>query len=175
MAGKGGIATCGELRKMMPQLAILMLTVTDDSERIVDALGAGADDYIIKPFHIRELAARIRAALRRARATPADNEDVIVIGDLSLNQERRLVQKAGRTIHLTPKEFDLLRYLMTHPGLPITHANLLAAVWGPQYTSCVEYLRTFVRRLRQKLQDDGDNPQYLLTVSHIGYRFADAL
>ena len=174
MPGKSGIETCAELRKMRPKLAILMVSVNDDYERKIKALEAGADDYVTKPFHMRELTARIRASLRRTRATSAvDNEDVITIGDMSLNPARRLVQKAGVTIHLTPKEFDLLHYLMANRGLPITHARLLSAVWGAQYVGQVEYLRSFVRQLRKKLDDDAANPRYVLTENHIGYRFAD--
>src|SRR5580698_299390 len=122
MPGKGGIETCRELRRLLPRVAILMLSVSDDQERKIEALEAGADDYVTKPFHMRELTARIRAALRRARTTATHTEEIIVIGDVSLNPARRLVQKAGKPIHLTPKEFDLLHYLMTHPGRPITHA-----------------------------------------------------
>jgi two-component system, OmpR family, KDP operon response regulator KdpE len=174
MPGKSGIETCAELRKMRPKLAILMVSVNDDYERKIKALEAGADDYVTKPFHMRELTARIRASLRRTRATSAvDNEDVITIGDMNLNPARRLVQKAGVTIHLTPKEFDLLHYLMANRGLPITHARLLSAVWGAQYVGQVEYLRSFVRQLRKKLNDDAANPRYVLTENHIGYRFAD--
>jgi two-component system KDP operon response regulator KdpE len=174
MPGKSGIETCAELRTMRPKLAILMVSVNDDYERKIKALEAGADDYVTKPFHMRELTARIRASLRRTRAASAvDNEDIITIGDLSLNPARRLVQKAGVTIHLTPKEFDLLHYLMANRGLPITHARLLSAVWGAQYAGQVEYLRSFVRQLRKKLDDDAANPRYVLTENHIGYRFAD--
>jgi two-component system, OmpR family, KDP operon response regulator KdpE len=173
MPGKGGIETCAELRRSMPRLAILMVSVNEDQERIVQALEAGADDYIVKPFHVRELTARIRAALRRTRLTSADTEDVIVIGDLTLHSSRRVVQKDGHTIHLTPKEFELLHYLMAHPGRPILHAQLLSAVWGPQYVGQAEYLRSFVRQLRKKLDDDASNPKYLLTDAHVGYRFAD--
>jgi two-component system KDP operon response regulator KdpE len=174
MPGKSGIETCADLRRMRPKLAILMVSVNDDYERKIKALEAGADDYVTKPFHMRELTARIRASLRRTKAASAvDNEDVIMIGDLSLNPARRLVQKAGVTIHLTPKEFDLLHHLMAHRGLPITHARLLSAVWGAQYVGQVEYLRSFVRQLRKKLDDDAANPRYVLTENHIGYRFAD--
>jgi two-component system, OmpR family, KDP operon response regulator KdpE len=173
MPGKGGIDTCVELRRMRPSLAILMLSVTDDYEKKIQALESGADDYVTKPFHMRELTARIRAALRRTRTPVADNEEVITIGDLSLNSARRTVQKAGYTIHLTPKEFELLHFLMSNRGLPVTHARLLGAVWGAQYVGQVEYLRSFVRQLRKKLDDDAANPRYLLTENHIGYRFAD--
>src|SRR5580692_4969371 len=173
MPGKSGIETCRELRKLMPRVAILMLSVNDDHERKIEALDAGADDYVTKPFHMRELTARIRAALRRSRAAANQTEEVIAIGDVELHPARRLVLKAGASVHLTPKEFDLLHYLMAHAGLPITHARLLHVVWGSEYANQVEYLRTFVRQLRKKLEDDAGNPKYLLTDSHVGYRFID--
>jgi len=150
-----------------------MLSVTDDHERKIEALEAGADDYVTKPFHMRELTARIRAALRRSRASAAQNDELISIGDVELHPARRLVLKLGEPVHLTPKEFDLLHYLMSHAGLPITHSRLLHVVWGSEYANQVEYLRTFVRQLRKKLEDDAGNPKYLLTDSHVGYRFID--
>jgi two-component system KDP operon response regulator KdpE len=156
MPGIGGIRACREMRRRLPRLGILMLTVRDREEDKVTALDAGADDYITKPFNIRELAARIRA------------------GNIELDPARRLVRKSGEPVHLTPKEFDLLRYLMAHAGLPITHLRLLHAVWGPEYGGELEYLRTFVRQLRKKLEDDPAEPSYLLTDSHVGYRFAEA-
>ena len=174
MPGIGGIRACREIRKSLPRLGILMLTVRDREEDKVTALDAGADDYITKPFNIRELAARIRAAVRRSRATKVDADAVIHIGNIELDPARRLVRKSGEPVHLTPKEFDLLRYLMAHAGLPITHVRLLHAVWGPEYGGELEYLRTFVRQLRKKLEDDPAEPAYLLTDSHIGYRFAEA-
>jgi two-component system KDP operon response regulator KdpE len=139
----------------------------------VGALDAGADDYIVKPFHIRELTARIRAALRRVQTPIGDNEMRIHIGDIILDPSRRYVEKGGQAVQLTPKEFDLLQYLMTHPGLPVNHSRLLTSVWGPEYASRNEYLRTFIRQLRKKLEDDPTDPKYLLTDSHIGYRFTD--
>ena len=174
MPGMGGIRTCREIRKSQPRLGILMLTVRDSEEDKVAALDAGADDYVTKPFKVRELAARVRAAVRRSAAARTDPEAPICIGDIELDPARRLVRKAGDPVHLTPKEFDLLRYLMAHAGLPITHARLLHAVWGPEYGGELEYLRTFVRQLRKKLEDDAAEPAYLLTDSHIGYRFAEA-
>jgi two-component system KDP operon response regulator KdpE len=174
MPGIGGIKACHEIRKSVPRLAILMLTVRDSEEDKVAALDAGADDYITKPFNIRELAARIRAAVRRSSLSQADADAVIRIGSIDLDPARRLVRKAGETIHVTPKEFDLLHYLMAHAGLPIMHARLLRAVWGPEYGGELEYLRTFVRQLRKKLEDDPAEPAYLLTDSHVGYRFAEA-
>ena len=174
MPGIGGIRACREIRRSLPRLGILMLTVRDSEEDKVAALDAGADDYITKPFHIRELAARIRAAVRRSCASPTDPDAIIRIGNIELDPARRLVRKAGGPVHLTPKEFDLLRYLMAHAGLPMMHARLLHAVWGPEYGGELEYLRTFVRQLRKKIEDDPAEPAYLLTDSHIGYRFAEA-
>src|SRR5580693_10643641 len=173
MPGKDGIETCRDLRRLLPRIAILMLSVNDDHERKIEALEAGADDYVTKPFHMRELTARIRSALRRSRASSAQTDELISIGDVELHPARRLVMKSGEPVHLTPKEFDLLHYLMSHAGLPITHSRLLHVVWGSEYANQVEYLRTFVRQLRKKLEDDAGSPKYLLTDSHVGYRFID--
>ena len=174
MPGMGGIKACREMRGSLPRLGILMLTVRDSEEDKVAALDAGADDYITKPFNIRELAARIRAAVRRSSTSQVDPNAPIRIGTIELDPARRLVRKGGELIHVTPKEFDLLHYLMAHAGLPITHVRLLRAVWGPEYGGELEYLRTFVRQLRKKLEDDPAEPTYLLTDSHVGYRFAEA-
>jgi two-component system KDP operon response regulator KdpE len=174
MPGIGGVRACREMRKSMPHLGILMLTVRDREEDKVTALDAGADDYVTKPFSIRELAARIRAAVRRSSASHVDPNAVIRIGNIELDPARRVVRKGGEPVHITPTEFDLLHYLMAHAGLPITHARLLHAVWGPEYGGELEYLRTFVRQLRKKLEDDPAEPTYLLTDSHLGYRFTEA-
>lgn len=173
MPGIGGIQTCRDLRKKLPRLGILMLTVRDSEDDKVTALDAGADDYVTKPFKIRELAARVRAAVRRSSTGHSDPDAVIQIGDIELDPARRLVRKTGAQVHLTPKEFDLLHYLMAHAGLPMTHVRLLHAVWGPEYGGELEYLRTFVRQLRKKLEGDPAEPEYLLTDSHVGYRFAE--
>ena len=173
MPGKGGIETCRELRRLLPRVAILILSVTDDHERKIEGLEAGADDYVTKPFHMRELTARIRSALRRSRVAAAPGDEQISIGALELHPAKRLVLKAGEPVHLTPKEFELLHYLMAHAGLPITHSRLLHVVWGSEYANQVEYLRTFIRQLRKKLEDDAGSPKYLLTDSHVGYRFVD--
>jgi two-component system KDP operon response regulator KdpE len=174
MPGMGGMRTCREIRKSLPHLGILMLTVRDSEDDKVAALDAGADDYITKPFKVRELAARVRAAVRRSSAFRVDPEAAIRIGNIEIDPARRLVRKGGEPVHLTPKEFDLLHFLMAHAGLPMTHVRLLRAVWGPEYGGELEYLRTFVRQLRKKLEDDAAEPVYLLTDSHIGYRFAEA-
>jgi two-component system KDP operon response regulator KdpE len=173
LPGLDGVETCRQLRRLLPRITILMLTVRDSVDDKVQALEAGADDYVTKPFHIRELTARVRAAIRRAQALEDKPNAIISIGDIQLDPARREVHKAGSFIRLTPKEFDLLHYLMADAGLPITHGRLLNAVWGPEYGDEVEYLRTFVRQLRKKIEDDPGNPKYLLTDVQIGYRFRD--
>jgi two-component system KDP operon response regulator KdpE len=174
MPGMGGIEACREIRRQFPRVAVLMLTVRDNEDDKVEALEAGADDYVTKPFAIRELIARVRAAVRRSHAPAVNGNAVITIGEISLDPARRLVKKSGQTVHLTPKEFDLLHHLMKHAGLPMMHARLLGAVWGPEYGNELEYLRTFMRQLRKKLEDDPSRPTYLLTDSHLGYRFREA-
>jgi len=173
MPGIGGIETCRVMRRLEPQLPILMLTVRDDADDKIEALDAGADDYITKPFHVGELTARVRAAVRRSHATQNNKDTVITIGEIELDIGRRLVRKRGVIVHLTPKEFDLLHCLMSQAGRPITHARLLTSVWGTEYGNELEYTRTFVRQLRKKLEDDPSCPEYLLTESYIGYRFRD--
>ncbi len=172
MPGMGGIEVCRTLRRNDPRLPIVMLTVQDSEDRKVQALDAGADDYITKPFQLRELTARLRAAVRRNRTEENDNR-MIVIGDVLLDPDRHLMEKKGKAIHLTPKQFEVLQYLMANAGRPIPHARLLRAVWGPEYGNELEYLRTFIRQIRMKIEDDPANPVYLLTDSHIGYRFAE--
>jgi two-component system KDP operon response regulator KdpE len=172
MPGMGGMTACKAMREMSPGLPILMLTVRDSQDDKVEALESGADDYVTKPFHMRELTARVRAAIRRSQTKaeqPAD--EVVRVGEITLDPSRRQVSKAGIPIHLTPKEFDLLHYLMTHAGRPIAHNKLLTAVWGPDYGGELEYLRTFVRQLRKKLEDDPSQPTYLMTEMWFGYRF----
>lgn len=173
MPGMDGLETCRRLRRLLPRIAILMLTVRDSEEDKVEALEAGADDYVTKPFHIRELTARVRAAIRRVRAVEDNTNTTLRIGEIELDPARREVHKAGGLIHLTPKEFDLLHYLMAHAGLPITHGRLLKAVWGSEYGNEVEYLRTFMRQLRKKVEEYPGKPRYLLTDVQIGYRFRD--
>jgi two-component system KDP operon response regulator KdpE len=171
MPGLGGMETCRNIRSAIARLPILMLTVADSEDDKVLALDAGADDYITKPFQLRELTARLRSAVRRRHAEDTDREVAIRYGHIELDPVQLRVQKRGRTIHLTPKEFELLHYLMLHPGQPIPHARLLKSIWGPEYGNELEYLRTYVRQLRVKIEDDPRNPQYLLTDAYVGYRF----
>ena len=175
MPGIGGIETLKRIRTFAPRLPVLMLTVRDDEEDKVEALDLGADDYVTKPFSTRELVARIRTAVRRLRA-PARPEDApIEIGEIRLEPVKRLVTKRGTPIRLTRKEFDILWCLMSRAGRVVTYAKLLTAVWGADCREEVEYLRTFVRQLRKKIEDDPSKPLYLLTDVYVGYRFADPL
>jgi two-component system KDP operon response regulator KdpE len=152
-----------------------MVTVRDNEDDKIEALDAGADDYVTKPFHVRELMARVRAAVRRSHATQDQADTLITIGDIELDLGRRLVRKSGNIVHLTPKEFSLLTCLMSHAGKPLTHAFLLRFVWGNEYGNELEYLRTFIGQLRKKLEDDATRPEYLLTDLQVGYRFRDAV
>src|SRR5579871_6222172 len=163
MPGMGGISACRELKYLAPNLSILMLTVRDAQDDKVEALESGADDYITKPFHMRELTARVRAAVRRAHTFEQPATTSLRIGEIELDPERRQVRKRNQLIRLTPKEFDLLQYLMLNAGKPVIHAQLLRAVWGPEFRHELEYLRTFIYQLRKKLEDEPTNPTYLQT------------
>lgn len=173
MPGIGGVEACRRARREFPQISILVVTVRDSEEDKVEALDAGADDYVTKPFQIRELAARIRAAVRRRRTPTNSSEIPIRVGVFELDPGKRLLKKNGQEIRLTPTEFDLLRVLMAHAGRPMPHAKLLHDVWGPEYGDEREYLRTFILQLRRKLEDDPSEPTYLKTVAYIGYVFSD--
>ncbi len=156
--------------RSISQVPIIVLSVRGQDRSKVEALDAGADDYVTKPFSMNELLARIRAQLRR---TPLAEEgpSTIVAGDFSIDLETRSVKVAGREVHLTPKEFDLLVYLAKRAGKVVTHRTLLAAVWGANSTEQPEYLRVFVGQLRKKIEADPSAPKYLLTEPWVGYRF----
>ena len=175
MPGIGGIKTLDKLREAFPRLPILILTVRDEEHDKVEALERGADDYITKPFSMRECVARIRAAVRRSKAPERSGNAPLEVGDIRLLPDRRLVYKSGQPLHLTPKEYDILCYLMSHAGRAVTHGKLLTSVWGADYRQEIDYLRTFVRQLRKKIEEDPSNPKYLLTDAYVGYRFAESL
>ncbi len=130
MPGMGGMKACSEIRRLTPAIPIVMLTVRDNPEDKVAALDAGADDYVTKPFHLRELTARVRAAIRRSQSGAPAGDDFIRIGGIELIPARREVTKSGQRIRLTPTEFDLLHFLMSNAGKPVEHSRLLSAVWG---------------------------------------------
>jgi len=171
MPGIGGLETCREIRASS-EIAIIMLTVRDAEADKVAALDAGADDYVTKPFSTPELLARIRAALRRQPAAGEGAEESILLDDVEIKLAARRVVARGRESRLTPKEFDLLQYLLANPNVAIPHTRLLQAVWGPDYGDQVEYLRVFVNQLRKKLEPDPSRPRYLLTEPWVGYRFS---
>ena len=175
MPGMGGIKTLASLRTIAPRLPVLIITVQDSEEHKVEALDRGADDYIVKPFGVRECIARMRAVVRRARAPQLAQDAPLQIGEILVQPSRRLVSKAGQPIHLTPKEYDILHFLMLNAGRAVTYGKLLSVVWGAEYRTEVDYLRTFVRQLRKKIEDDPSNPRYLLTDAYVGYRFAENL
>jgi two-component system KDP operon response regulator KdpE len=168
MPGMSGLETCRQIRPTS-DAAIIMLTVRDAEQDKVDALDAGADDYITKPFSTPELMARIRAALRRLPMS-ATTGTVLDLGDFQVYPNDRRVMVRGQAVRLTPKEFDVLFYLASNPNVTIAHTKLLQAVWGPDYGHQVEYLRTFVNQLRKKIEADPAHPVYLITEPWIGYR-----
>jgi two-component system KDP operon response regulator KdpE len=170
MPGMGGLEACRAIRSSS-DAAIIMLTVRDTEQDKVDALDAGADDYVVKPFHTKELLARIRAALRRVPASSDAGSQIIKLDGIEINLSTRRVMVQGDSVRLTPKEFDLLQYLVSNPNVPIPHARLLQAVWGPDYGDQVEYLRVFVNQLRKKIEPEPAKPRYLLTEPWVGYRF----
>ncbi len=175
MPGMGGMEACRRVRHEFLNLSIIAITVRDSEDDKVQALDAGADDYVTKPFQVRELTARIRAALRRSRDRLPEPERLIQIGPFELHLGRRSFKKNGREIHLTPTEFDLLAYLMKHAGHPILHSKLLSTVWGPEYGDEREYLRTYILQLRRKFEEDPARPMYLKTVNYLGYVFLDTV
>jgi two-component system, OmpR family, KDP operon response regulator KdpE len=173
MPGMGGVEACKSIRHAITCLPILMLSVLDSEDDMIMALDAGADDYITKPFQLHMLTARLRSAVRRRNAAQNDRDMPLRHGHIELDPVRYHVKKRGKAIHLTPKEFEMLHYLMNHAGEPIPHERLLRSVWGPGYGSELEYLRTYMRQLRMKIEDDPTHPQYLLTEANVGYRFND--
>ena len=170
LPGASGIEACHAIRACS-EVPIIVLSVRDSERDIVEALDAGADDYVTKPFSIQELLARIRAMLRRVPASPDAGPRELVREDLRIDFEARRIVVRDTEIHLTPKEFDLLRCLVAHAGQPVRHRRLLQAVWGPDYGHEIEYLRVFINQLRKKIEPDVSNPRYILTEPWIGYRF----
>ena len=171
MPGMGGIETCRRIRSAS-DIAIIMLTVSNSEKDKVEALDAGADDYITKPFSTPELLARIRATLRRL-PHPPDHRDLRELDQrgIEIDLASRQVNVHGRASRLTAKELDLLSYLIARPNKTISHRELLQAVWGPDYGDELEYLRVFINRLRKKIEPDPSKPEFLVTDAWAGYRF----
>jgi two-component system KDP operon response regulator KdpE len=169
MPGMGGLAACREIRADA-NVAIIMLTVRNSEEDKVEALDAGADDFVTKPFSTPELLARIRAALRRV-PVPQSSPARIQTGQLVIDFSARTVANGAASTHLTPKELDLLRYLTLHANRVVSHRELLQAVWGPDYGDQVDYLRVFIKNLRKKVELNPERPEYITTEPWVGYRF----
>ena len=172
MPNVDGLELCRRLRAVST-VPIIVLSAKGEEKTKVEALDLGADDFVTKPFGIDELLARVRASLRRAKA-PASNEatqTTLDSGDFHVDLETREITVRGKSIHLTPKEFDLLVYFIKHSGKVLTHRTVLAALWGGNYVEQNEYLRVFVGNLRKKIEPDAASPRYILTEPWIGYRF----
>ena len=148
-----------------------MITVRDSEEDKVKALEAGADDFITKPYRLREMVARLHAVLRRMSAQEGTADTALTAGDLELDIVRPRLLKYGAEVHLSPKEFDLLAFLFQHQGEPVMHAKLLRAVWGPEFGGELEYLRSYIKMLRKKIENDPAHAEYILTEPWVGYRF----
>jgi len=168
MPGISGIETCAEIRTSS-DVPIIMLTIRNSERDKVQALDAGADDYVVKPFGVQELMARIRAALRRS--APGDTAPPFLTDDLQIDFEKRVVMVKNNPVRLTPKEFELLRHLVANQGKTLGHRRLLQAVWGPDYGEETEYLRVFINQLRKKIEPDPRKPRYIHTEPWVGYKF----
>jgi two-component system, OmpR family, KDP operon response regulator KdpE len=168
LPGISGIETCRELRRFTAA-PIIMLTVRNAERDKVVALDAGADDYVTKPFGIEELLARVRASLRRYSADEAIAP--FQSKDFSVDFEERRVTVSGEEVHLAPKEFEVLKHLISQQGKPVTHRRLLQSVWGPEYGEETENLRVVINQLRKKIEKDPAQPKYILTEPWVGYRF----
>jgi two-component system, OmpR family, KDP operon response regulator KdpE len=170
MPNMAGLELCARIRAKS-QVPIIVLSVRGEDKTKVEALDAGADDYVTKPFSLDELLARVRAGLRRAGIAPAPDATDMTVGDFHVDLAKRVVKARGHEVRLTPKEFDLLIYLIKHPGKVITHRALLGAVWGGNSTEQPEYLRVFVNHLRKKLEPEDGSVHYIITEPWVGYRF----
>jgi two-component system KDP operon response regulator KdpE len=169
--GMSGLEACVDIRSSS-DIGIIMLTVRNTDADKIAALDAGADDYVTKPFSMPELLARIRANLRRAQVSPSSGPSVITFDNVEIHVAARRVYVRGQETRLTPKEFDLLHYLATHPNVSISHRKLLQTIWGPDYGDEVEYLHVFVNQIRKKIEPNPSSPRYLVTEPRVGYRFS---
>jgi len=171
MPGMGGMTTCRTIRSINPHIGIIVLSVRDAEQDRVAALEAGADDYLTKPFGLRELIARLHAIHRRIQTGTEEEPEVLKAGDLRMDLHGHSVWRSGEPLHLTPKEFELLAFLMKHQGRPVAHITLLRTIWGPNYGNESHYLRSYVKSLRKKIEVDPAKPEYILTEPRIGYCF----
>ena len=169
MPNMSGLELCRQLRKFS-EVPIIVLSVRGEESTKVEALDAGADDYVTKPFGMDELLARIRATLRRKPASDSKSQ-ILEVGDFAIDLEAHTAMQNGKGLRLTPKEFDLMVHFLRNAGKVLTHRALLGAVWGGDYTEQTEYLRVFIGQLRKKIEPDPPTPRYILTEPWIGYRF----
>jgi two-component system, OmpR family, KDP operon response regulator KdpE len=169
MPGLSGLEVCRRVREFSP-VPIIVLSAKGSETDKVAALNLGADDYVTKPFGMEELLARIRAVLRRS--TNSESEPMLTAGDLTIDIDKRQVIVAGTEVKLTPKEFEVLKYLVSNAGKVVTHRALLQAVWGWESSDQLEYLRVFINQLRRKIEPDPRHPRYILTEPWVGYRFS---
>jgi two-component system KDP operon response regulator KdpE len=169
MPETSGLEVCRRVREFS-SVPIIVLSAKGSESDKVTALDLGADDYVTKPFGMDELLARVRAVLRRL-STAESNDRVLTVGDVSIDIDERRVVVGGNEIRLTPKEFDVLKYLVSNAGKVVTHRALLQAVWGWQSADQTEYLRVFINQLRRKVEPDSSQPRYILTEPWVGYRF----
>jgi len=170
MPGIGGLETCRSIRDSS-DMGIIMLTVRKAEEERIEALDAGADDYVTKPFSMPELSARIRANLRRIPSASHAGSQAVRFGNVSIDLASHHLSVSGTDVRLTPKQFDVLAYLIENPNVSIPHARLLQAVWGPDYRDEVEYLHVVVNQLRKRIEADPSHPRYIITEPWFGYRF----
>jgi two-component system, OmpR family, KDP operon response regulator KdpE len=170
MPGMGGLETCRAIRAGW-EVPLIIVSVRDSDRDKVEALDAGADDFLSTPFSTDELMARIRATLRRTGFATDTTPKHIVMPKLEIDFERRRVVAGGEVVRLTPTEFDILRYLASQANKPVPHRRLLQAIWGPEYSDQIEYLRVFINQLRKKIEPPGSKPIFITTETRVGYRF----
>lgn len=170
MPNMDGLELCKRLRAVS-SVPIIVLSVKGEEAVKIEALDAGADDYVTKPFGIGELLARVRATLRRSPVESGETDTVLEVGDFRVDLEAHSVTVRGQEVHLSPKEFELLTYFIQHPDKVLTHRTLLTKVWGGNSAEQTEYLRVFIRFLRKKIEQDSAKPRYILTEPWVGYRF----
>ncbi len=170
MPGMGGLEACRAIRAGW-EVPIIVVSVRESDRDKIDVLDAGADDFVTKPFSFDELMARVRAALRRTGFATDTTPRRISVPGLEIDFDERRVIVNGKTVRLTPTEFDILRYLIGQANKPVPHRRLLQAIWGPEYGDQIEYLRVFINQLRKKIEPLGMKPTFITTEPRIGYRF----
>jgi two-component system KDP operon response regulator KdpE len=170
MPGIGGVEACRSIREHS-DAGIIMLTIRKEEDDRIEALDAGADDYVTKPFSMPELLARIRATLRRTPMAPRQGRQQITFDGITVDLDSHHVLARGKDIRLTPKQFEVFNYLLANANVSIPHAKILQAVWGPDYRDEAEYLHVVVNQIRKKIEPDPSRPRYIVTEPWLGYRF----